>query len=140
MLTIRNKLLDIENRLSTAPDGFDLDDYYMCVICSKVVGPGAGWYDKLGPKCSLCQKAIVDEIIPSVACLDRTSWLAMWEINQLGYHHRVIRMMMKNQQLKPRLIKDNSGIVYFYVFMIKENPALKGSSKRQSSHKLLPKS
>lgn len=124
MLTIKSKLSEIEGKLKSNPKGFDLDDYYMCIVCSKVVGSGKGWYDKLGPKCLVCQRAVEKGIVPSQVCLERGSWLAMWEVNQLGYHPRVIRMMMKNDKLKAIVIRNFSDEIYFYIFLKKENQAI----------------
>lgn len=124
MRIIRDKLLEIEKRLINSPEGFALEDIYSCVICSKVMEEKLGWYDKYGPKCFFCQKAFQDNVIPKEVLLKRESWLAMWEVSQSGYHPRVIRMMMRKQQLKPRIIEDNLGRTYFYVFIKKENPCL----------------
>lgn len=135
MFQITDKLLEIDNKLNESPNGFDLDDFYSCVICSKIVSSGKGWYDKLGPKCLLCQKATKEGIIPDQACLQRTSWLAMWELNLLGLHHRVIRMMMKRKWLKPRIILNSKGENYFYIFIKSENPVL---LKRFFANKVKP--
>ena len=128
MSIISDKLHEIEMKLIDSAQGFELEDQYSCVVCAKIIEGKQGWYDKYGPKCLLCQKAIQNEVIPKEILLKRYSWLAMWEISQLGYHPRVIRMMMRKQQLKPRTIKDNSGRTYFYVFVIEENPILKSNT------------
>jgi len=127
MNIINDKLHEIEMKLSDNLQGFALEDQYCCMICAKIIEGKQGWYDKYGPKCLLCQKAFQNEVIPREVLLKRDSWLAMWEVSQLGYHPRVIRMMMRKQQLKPRIIKDNTGRTYFYVFLVKENPVLKRS-------------
>lgn len=124
MYKIKDKLLEIEKKLRDNPKGFDLDDSYMCIVCGKTISEGTGWYDKFGPKCLLCQKAVDDNTIPPEVCIKRDSWLAMWELNLLGLHPRVIRMKMRKKKLKPRVIKDETGDVYFYIFIKKENPVL----------------
>ena len=124
MNVVSKKIYEIDKMLKSSPHGFELEDTYSCIICSAVIGANQGWYDTYGPKCFICQKAFQENIIPIEALLNRTSWLAMWEVSQLGIHPRVIRMMMRKKQLKPRIIKDNSGRTYFYIFLIKENPVL----------------
>jgi hypothetical protein len=114
----------IAEKLKANPKGFQLDDDYICVICQKIIRNNKGWYDRLGPKCRFCQKAVDDGIIPEIICLKRNSWLAMWEISQLGFHPMVIKKLMRRRKLKAKVIKDNKGKPYFYVFLLKENKLL----------------
>ena len=125
MNIISDKLHEIERKLVGNKQGFQLEDQYSCMVCAKIIEGKQGWYDKYGPKCLLCQKAFQNDVIPKEVLLKRDSWLAMWEVSQLGYHPRVIRMMMRKKQLKPRIIKDNVDRAYYYVFMIKENEILR---------------
>lgn len=124
MNVVNKKIHKIDNMLRSHPKGFGLEDIYSCIICSAVIGENQGWYDTYGPKCFICQKAFQENIIPIEALLNRTCWLAMWEVSQLGIHPRVIRMMMRKKELKPRIIKDDFGRIYFYIFMLSENSVL----------------
>ena len=121
---IKNHQLAIKQKLIDIPEGFILDDTYACVICQKRVSGDKGWYDNNGPKCLVCQEAIKKGTIPSNICLNRTSWLAMWEVLQLGYHPMVIRMLIRKRKLKVRIIRDFQDKLYFYVFLKRENPLL----------------
>lgn len=121
MYKIKDKFQEIDKKLASNPNGFDLDDYYSCVICSKTVGSGQGWYDKFGPKCMLCQKAVNEGVIPEIVCLKRSNWLALWEVRQLGFHSMVIKKLIRRRKLKAKIIKNDKGEPYFYVFIKKEN-------------------
>lgn len=112
-------------KLKTNPNGFQVDEDYICVVCQKIIRNNDGWYDNLGPKCRLCQKAVNEGIIPELICLKRNSWLAMWEVSQLGIHPMVIKKLIKRRKLKARIIKNINGTPYFYVFAIKENKFLR---------------
>lgn len=125
MHKIKAKFQEIDKKLTSKPEGFDLDDYYSCVICSKIVGSGYGWYDKLGPKCMLCQKAVNEGVIPEIVCLKRNSWLALWEVRQLGFHSMVIKKLIRRRKLKAKIIRNEKDEICFYVFIKKENPLLK---------------
>lgn len=115
----------IAKKLKTNPNGFQIDEDYICVVCQKIIRHNNGWYDKLGPKCMLCQKAVNEGIIPEFICLKRKSWLAMWEVSQLGIHPMVIKKLIKRKKLKARIIKNTNGTPYFYVFVMRENKFLR---------------
>lgn len=127
MHRVKTKFEEINKKLAKSPEGFDLDDDYSCVICSKTVRSGQGWYDKLGPKCMLCQKAVDEEIIPEIVCLRRSTWLALWEVRQLGFHSMVIKKLIRRRKLKAKVIKNEKGEPYFYVFIKGENALLKSN-------------
>ncbi len=114
----------VKEKLLKSPKGFKLDDDYICVICQKIIRNNKGWYDKYGPKCLYCQKATDDGVIPKKICTKRDSWLAMWEVSQRGYHPMVIKKLIRKKQLKAKIIKDNNGKPYFYVFLLKDNKLL----------------
>ncbi len=111
----------ITEKLKTNPNGFQLDEDYICVVCQKIIRNNDGWYDRLGPKCRLCQKAVNDGIISELVCLKRNSWLAMWEVSQLGFHPMVIKKLIKRRSLKAKIVKDDKGKPYYYVFLKREN-------------------
>jgi hypothetical protein len=111
-------------KLKANPTGFQLDDDYICVVCQRIIRNKNGWYDKLGPKCKPCQKAVRNGIIPEIVCLKRNSWLAMWEVSQLGIHPMVIKKLMRRRKFKAKVVRDDKGKPYFYVFLLKENKFL----------------
>jgi len=114
----------IKEKLKQNKKGFLVDEEYDCIICRKRLVKNKGWYDRFGPKCFLCQKALDEGVIPEIICLKRNSWLAMWEISQLGFHPMVIKKLIKRRKLKAKIIKDDKGKPYYYVFLKKENKIL----------------
>jgi hypothetical protein len=118
----------IAEKLKANPDGFQLDDDYICVVCQKIIRNNNGWYDTLGPKCMYCQKAVDDGIISETICTKRNSWLAMWEVSQLGIHPMVIKKLIRRRKLKAKVVKDDKGKPYFYVFPLKDNKLLTSKS------------
>lgn len=114
----------IAEKLKTNPNGFQIDEDYICVVCQKIIRHNNGWYDKLGPKCMLCQKAVNEGIIPELVCLKRNSWLAMWEVSQLGFHPMVIKKLIKRRKLKAKIVRDDESKPYYYVFIKRENKIL----------------
>lgn len=65
--------------------------------------------------------------LPTV-CLKRNSWFAMWEVSQQGFHPMVIKKLIRRRKLKAKIIRDNKGTPYFYVFILRENELLKGKA------------
>lgn len=112
-----------KQKLKKSPKGFHLEDgIYNCLICYKQITGEESWYNELGPKCMTCQKAIDNKTIPKSICKNRDSWFAMWELkSKFGIHPQTTRKLMRNDELKARIIKDSDGKDYFYVFLIKEN-------------------
>jgi len=121
-----------DEKLKKYPKGFHLEEgTYNCMICYKQITGKESWYDKHGPKCLLCQKALDKGIVPASVCDNKDSWYAMWELdNQLGIKHQTARKMIRTGELKPRIITTEDGKPYYYVFIIKENnKILKPKSK-----------
>lgn len=112
-------------KLKKYPKGFHLDDgLYNCLVCYKQVTGKESWWDLLGPKCIICQKAIEKGVIPKYVCKDRDSWYAIWELkDKFGIHPATARKMVREGELKARIIKDRQGKDYFYVFLVRENKA-----------------
>jgi len=115
-----------KEKLKKHPKGFHLDDgVYNCLVCHRQVTGKESWWDLLGPKCLNCQSAIDKKIIPKYICENRDSWYAMWELkSKLGIHHATARKMIREGKLKARIIKDEAGRDYFYVFLAEDNRKL----------------
>ena len=112
-----------KEKLKKYPQGFHLDDGpYNCLVCYKQVNGEESWWDLLGPKCIPCQKAIENGVIPKYVCKNRDSWYAMRELkDKFGIHPATAKKMIREGKLKARIIKDEGGRDYFYVFLVKEN-------------------
>lgn len=112
-----------EKKLKDHPKGFHLDDgLYNCIICYKQVTGEESWWDNLGPKCVTCQKTVERKVIPEYVCKNRDSWYAMWELkSKFGIYPATAKRMIREGKLKARIIKDEVGKDYFYIFLANEN-------------------
>ncbi len=111
-------------RLKKEPNGFPIEEgvTYNCLICHSPITSKNGWWDKYGPKCLTCQRAIDTKVIPGYICKNRDSWYAMWELkDRFGIHPATARKMIKEGKLKARIIKGEKRGVHEYIFIIKEN-------------------
>lgn len=115
-----------EQRLKKEPRGFHLTDgTYNCAICHRDITGDNSWYDKWGPKCLLCQKAVENGAVPSFVCKDRDSWYPMWQMkSKFGLAHQTVKKLIRQDKLKPRIVTNNNGVPYEYIFLKKENPDL----------------
>ncbi|MFA4880788.1 MAG: hypothetical protein WC650_04175 [Candidatus Doudnabacteria bacterium] len=120
-----------KRKLKEHPGGFHLEDgIYNCLICHRQVTGKESWYDELGPKCLICQKAINKGVVPKYVCKNRDSWYAMWELkSEFDINPATANKMMREGKLKARIIQDEAGRDYFYVFLVKENKGLSGRKK-----------
>jgi len=114
-------------KLTEFPKGYHLTNgkTYNCSICRTEIKDETTWYDKNGNKCLTCQKALNRKIIPGSVCHDKDSWYAMYEFD---YYFKIkaatVRRLVRENKLKARIIKGESGKPYFYVFLIKDNPGI----------------
>lgn len=115
-----------KRKLKENPDGFYLeDDTYSCLICHRSITGEEGWYDKWGPKCLLCQKAVESGAVPVYVCKDSDSWYAMWELkSEFKIVHQTAKKLMRQGELKARVVMTEEGAPYEYIFLKKENPRL----------------
>lgn len=112
-------------RLRKEPDGFPVDGNYTCLICHGSINETNGWWDILGPKCLLCQKAISEGTIPRFVCINRDSWFPMWKLNStFEIKTPTAKKYMREGILKAREVLNESGKVHVYVFLKKDNPEL----------------
>lgn len=114
-----------KKRLRKEPDGFLVDGQYSCTVCGNTINPETGWYDKYGQKCQLCQKAVKDGVIPTYVCINRDSYFPMYTLtSDLKVRSVTIQKFVRQGKLKARIILNNEGKPYHYIFLKKENPNL----------------
>ena len=95
------------------------------MVCGCLVAGDQSWYDQWGVKCLLCQKAIKDEIIPGFVCKDHDSHYKMWELkDKFKIHPQTARKLVRQGELKARIITTADGKPFEYIFLKKENPHL----------------
>jgi len=119
------KNTEIKRRLKKEPDGFPIDSQYSCLVCSRTIDPETGWYDKWGQKCLPCTKAVKDGTVPSFVCRDHDSHYEMWELkDKFKIHPQTAKKLIRQGELKARIITTEDGKPYQYIFLKKENPHL----------------
>lgn len=113
-----------KQKLKDSPKGFPIDDdgTYTCFICHESITTANGWYDKYGPKCLNCQRAVEKKIIPAKVFKDRNCWIKDWELkDKFGLHSSTIRKYIREGKLKPRTIQDSNGNIHYSIYLLEEN-------------------
>lgn len=114
-----------KKRLEKEPDGFPVDGQYSCLVCGNGINEQTGWYSWYGQTCLLCRKAITDGVVPAFICQHRDSYFAMWSLkSKFKLTHPAVKKLIKEEKLKARIILDEAGKPYEYIFLKKENPVL----------------
>lgn len=123
--------------LKKEPEGFHLTDgTYNCRVCYRSVTGEESWYDDLGPKCLICQKAIKEGVIPSFVCKNHDSWYDTGQLkNKFGISTHWAKRLMRKGILKARIITRKKGVPYKYVFLKKENPDLIDPNRESPAEK-----
>lgn len=116
-----------ERRLEQEPGGFSFAaDGRMCSLC----GGGASgemWYDKLGMRCTDCQKAYKQKIIPGYVFTDKDNKRHITDVRlsvRFRVERRVIKKLVKEGKLKARVIQ-RPPYQDTLVFLKHENPDIK---------------
>jgi hypothetical protein len=112
-----------ELKLEQYPAGFKLDgDGRICCICSQPIGKGNGWYDKLGLKCIVCQKALVDRAIPVSLLKNKDSFYTETELNILfNMERRVLDCWIRKGIVSVRVIKGLDDKIHMRLFLQRDN-------------------
>lgn len=114
-----------KQRLKKEPGGFPVEGSYSCLICHNGINPTTGWYDRWGPKCLVCQKALNEGVVPTFICEHHDSYYSMWHLkDRFGIKHQTAKKLIREGKLKARMILCDDGTVHEYVFLKKENPEL----------------
>lgn len=115
-----------KHRLKKEPAGFHLmDGTYNCLVCGTMITGEKSWYDKWGMKCLPCQKAIEAGVIPGFICKERDSRYLMWELkSDFGIHSSTAKKMIRDGKLNARIVMNENGHPYEYIFLKKENLGL----------------
>lgn len=125
-----------ERRLKKEPEGFHLTDgTYSCSVCGRSITGEEDWYDEWGIKCLLCQKAVKEKIIPGFVCKNHDSYYKTWELkDEFKIHPQTARKLIRQGELKARIVTTEDGKPHEYIFLKKENPHLisKYSPERKS--------
>ncbi|MBU1083372.1 hypothetical protein KKE14_02970 [Patescibacteria group bacterium] len=126
MLKLAHKEHLRKQRLEKEPEGFHIEGQgYNCMICSNTISDQETWYDKYGIKCLICQEAVKKKKIPVSALKNRDSWYSDNELKwKLDIKRSTINRLIREGELKPRLILNSNGKTHCQLFLLKENPSL----------------
>jgi len=126
-----------KRKLKEFPKGFHVDDgTYNCRVCRRHVTGEESWYDKYGVKCMTCQKALDEGVIPSFICINNDSFYRTWELERkFGIKHQTARKFVREGSLKARIILNEEGKPYEYIFLKKENAHLVDPDRHSSARK-----
>jgi len=109
-------------RLIKNPNGFHLDGTHSCTVCRSSVSDKDTWYDQLGIKCTTCQQAVDNEVIPKTAVKDESSWYSKLDIDRrFNIGTQTMKKLIRDDVLTARIIKKESGKPHAYMFLTYEN-------------------
>ncbi len=126
LMEISKKDIKRKKQLKKEPEGFHLEnDGYQCMICRNGMKVEDSWYDWYGFTCLICRRAIKENVIPAFICQKSNSYFKAWHLKYLfGIHPQTAKKMARLGELKARIIINNEGKPYEYIFLKKENPQL----------------
>lgn len=109
--------------LKGSPEGFHLDKPgYTCLICGWPASGKDSWFDSYGLKCTTCQKAINEKIIPGTVAKDKEIWYSKYELETFfNLKGPLLRGLIKQGILKDRIIPGLTTKVHLQLFLINDN-------------------
>ena len=121
------KELRRKRKLKQFPGGFVHGGPYTCCICHNSQADSWNmWWDLLGFKCIPCQNAIEKGLVPKYVCKHRHSFYEMYELKDIfGIHTMTAKKMIREGKLKARIILNDNGTPYQYLFLKSENEKLR---------------
>ncbi len=125
LFDISKKEAKLKHKLKDSPGGFPVDGSYSCSLCRNPIDETNGWYDWFGQTCLICRKAVKDGIIPTFVFNHDNSYFRMWELKStFGIHYQTAKKYIREKKLFPRVVLNEQGKPYEYIFLRKENPGL----------------
>lgn len=110
-------------QLEQHPNGFQLDgEGRNCPICNYPMGKGNSWFDKFGLKCVICQKALIDQVIPVSVLKNKDSFYTQTELTVFfNMKRRVSDCWIKKGIVSVRVIKGLDDKIHTRLFLLKDN-------------------
>lgn len=119
-IAIRQKRMDA--KLKEHPEGFPLDGSYSCIVCQLGVNSENGWYDKVGPLCLDCHRAVKTRVISRREIKNSNKYYTSWELsNYFHVHPMTQKKAIREGKLKAREIKNEKGGTHFSIYLGEEN-------------------
>lgn len=114
-----------KKRLKKEQDGFPVEGQYTCPVCGRMIDETNGWYDWYGFSCLICRRAVKDGTIPTFIFKNRDSYFTMWRLDySFKIKHMTAKKYIRLGKLIPRIVLNEDGKPYTYIFLKKENPDL----------------
>ena len=114
-----------KERLKKEPDGFPVHGQFNCSACGRMINETTGWYNWYGVSCFICRKAVKDGIIPPFIFQNRDSYFTMYGLDSsFKIKYMTAKKYIRLGKLISRIILDENGKPYAYIFLKKENPEL----------------
>ena len=113
-----------QERLKESPDGFHLKkEGYTCHICQGAALGTNSWFDQYGLKCTRCQTAVNETIIPPSVASDRDSWYTAYDLERrFGLTATNRRQLIKKRKLVARLLPGSDKRSELELFLLSDNP------------------
>ena len=111
-----------EDLLKQSPRGFHLDKSVSCRICGESAIGENSWYDKYGPKCITCQKAVDKKLVPGSIIKDNDSYYTSYEMEfYFNLKTSTLRKWIKAGIIKDRIIPGEGKSIHRQLFLISDN-------------------
>ncbi|MFA5714563.1 MAG: hypothetical protein WC998_02335 [Candidatus Paceibacterota bacterium] len=137
LMKISEQQAKMERKVKKEPKGFHIiNDVYNCSICGRSITGDESWYDRWGAKCLLCQKAVDDGSVPGFICKEKDGWYSMWSLkSKFGIKYQTVGKLVRQGNLKARIVLAHNSAPYEYVFLKKENPHLIDPDRKSPGRK-----
>lgn len=116
-IDMRRKELLKEN-----PKGFHLKEGGTCQICREYAAKENSWFDQNGIKCTFCQKALDEKLIPVSVIEKKESWYSKRDLEKyFNIKGTDLNKYVKSGLLKDRVVMNDKKKVHFQLFLMKDN-------------------
>lgn len=123
---VARRQVKLKARLRKEPDGFPVDGQYSCLVCGNGINEQNGWYHTGGQRCLVCHKAVLDGTIPTFIFDNRDSYFSVWALSRILEKKNVtIYKMVRQGELKARIVLNENSKPHEYIFLKKENPGIR---------------
>lgn len=110
-----------KKRLKENPKGFHIEGGFSCLVCGLSVANGNFWYDKIGIKCMLCQKALEKKLIPK-SVTNKDSWYSTYDLERYFNMDRTdFTKYVKSGLLKKRIVPSGGRKPHLELFLVRDN-------------------
>jgi hypothetical protein len=122
-LAFAEKELKMQELLKQSPKGFYYQkEHGKCALCGDAAFGENSWYDKYGLKCTICQNAIDQKVIPGNLAKNRESWYTQYDLQSFfNISKKELIKYIKSGFLNDRVIHTASNKVHLQLFLLQDN-------------------